>query len=73
VGRNVNGEDKEVRYIIDYYSGGEEPTGEPVFFLDVRPAMTPTAAVERLMRWGGDVWWKAAGGEVRWGDKSASR
>ncbi|KAK0644587.1 cytochrome c/c1 heme-lyase [Cercophora newfieldiana] len=65
VSRDVNGEKKEVRYVIDYYSGPPEPTGEPVFFLDVRPAMTPTGAVERLMRWGGDVWWRASGGEVR--------
>ena len=62
VSRKVNGESKEVRYVIDYYSGPPEPTGEPVFYLDVRPAMTPTGAVERLMRWGGDVWWKASGG-----------
>ncbi|KNG80807.1 cytochrome c heme lyase [Aspergillus nomiae NRRL 13137] len=57
---------KEVRYVIDYYSGPPEPTGEPVFYLDIRPALdTPTAAVERLMRWGGDVWWRATGAVVR--------
>ncbi|KAF9892377.1 holocytochrome c synthase [Aspergillus nanangensis] len=57
---------KEIRYVIDYYSGPPEPTGEPVFFLDIRPALdTPTAAVERLMRWGGDVWWRASGAAVR--------
>lgn len=57
---------KEVRYVIDFYSGPPEPTGESVFYLDIRPAVdTPTAAVERLMRWGGDVWWKASGGVVR--------
>ncbi|KAJ5273970.1 hypothetical protein N7478_009095 [Penicillium angulare] len=57
---------KEVRYVIDYYSGPPEPTGEPVFFLDIRPALdSPTAAVERLMRWGGDVWWRASGAAVR--------
>lgn len=57
---------KEVRYVIDYYSAPPEPNGEPVFYLDIRPALdTPTAAVERLMRWGGDVWWKASGGVVR--------
>lgn len=59
---------REVRYIIDYYSGPPEPTGEPVFYLDVRPAIDrPGAAVERMMRWGGDVWWKASGGVVREG------
>jgi cytochrome c heme-lyase len=60
------GAKKEVRYVIDYYSGPPEPTGEPVFYLDVRPAVDgPTAAVERAMRWGGDVWWRASGGSVR--------
>ncbi|KAK5107805.1 Cytochrome c1 heme lyase [Meristemomyces frigidus] len=60
------GQSREVRYVIDYYSGPPEPTGEPVFFLDVRPAVDgPTAACERVMRWGGDVWWKASGGSVR--------
>lgn len=65
VSRDMNGEKKEVRYVIDFYSGPPEPTGEPVFYLDVRPAVTPIAAVERLMRWGGDVWWRASGGDVR--------
>ena len=51
--------------MIDYYTGPPEPTGEPVFYLDVRPAMTPSGAAERLVRWGGDVWWKATGGEAR--------
>ncbi|KAM3421058.1 Holocytochrome c-type synthase [Cercospora zeina] len=60
------GKEKEVRYVIDYYSGPPEPTGEPVFYLDVRPAVDgPTSAAERLMRWGGDVWWRASGGVVR--------
>ncbi|KAI0515107.1 cytochrome c/c1 heme-lyase [Xylaria bambusicola] len=65
VSRDVNGERKEVRYIIDYYSGEPEPTGEPVFYLDVRPALTPTTAVERTLRWGCDVWWRASGGDAR--------
>lgn len=61
-----SGKEEEVRYVIDYYSGPPEPTGEPVFFLDVRPAVdTPTAAVARMMRWGGDVWWRGTGGVVR--------
>lgn len=65
VARNVNGQTKEVRYVIDYYTGPPEPTGEPVFYLDVRPALTPTGAAERLIRWGSDVWWRASGGSVR--------
>lgn len=61
-----DGTTKEVRYVIDYYSGPPEPTGEPVFFLDVRPAVDgPTAACERLMKWGGDVWYRGSGGSVR--------
>lgn len=64
--RTANGQTREVRYVIDYYSGPPEPNGEPVFYLDVRPAVDgPTAAVERMMRWGGDVWWRASGGSVR--------
>ena len=64
--KTPGGVKKEVRYVIDYYSGPPEPTGEPVFYLDVRPAVDgPTAAVERMMRWGGDVWWRASGGSVR--------
>ncbi|KAK3710828.1 holocytochrome c synthase [Vermiconidia calcicola] len=60
------GPSKEIRYVIDYYSGPPEPTGEPVFYLDVRPAVDgPTAACERVVRWGGDVWFRASGGSVR--------
>ena len=56
----------EVRYVIDYYSAPPEPTGEPVFYLDVRPAVdSPSAAAERLMRWGGEFWWKASGATAR--------
>jgi cytochrome c heme-lyase len=57
---------KEVRYVIDYYEGPPEETGEPVFFLDVRPAVDgPTGAAERVVRWGTDVFWRASGGEAR--------
>ncbi|KAI2472853.1 cytochrome c/c1 heme-lyase [Annulohypoxylon bovei var. microspora] len=65
VSREINGQRKETRYIIDYYSGPPEPTGEPVFFLDVRPAITLTGAAERAVRWGCDVWWRAIGGDAR--------
>jgi cytochrome c heme-lyase len=61
-----DGSEEEVRYVIDYYSGPPEPTGEPVFYLDVRPAVdSPSAAAARLMRWGGDMWWRGSGGGVR--------
>lgn len=56
----------EKRYVIDYYSGGEDEDGQPVFALDVRPAVdTPTAACERLMRATGDVWYRASGKAAR--------
>ncbi|KAK3381993.1 cytochrome c/c1 heme-lyase [Podospora didyma] len=64
VSRTVNGQTKEIRYVIDYYSYSPHPDAEPVFSLDVRPAITPTAAAERLVRWGGDVWWRAKGKDV---------
>jgi len=73
VSRDVDGQKKEIRYVIDFYSAPPEPTGEPVFYLDVRPAMTPTGAVERLMRWGGDVWWRASGSEVRESNKGQQK
>jgi len=64
--KQPDGSVKQVRYVIDYYGGGVQATGEPVFYLDIRPALdTPTAAVERAMRWGGDVWHRASGGAAR--------
>lgn len=61
-----SGVSKEVRYVIDYYAGGVQATGEPVFYLDIRPALdTPTAAIERMMRWSGDVWHRASGADAR--------
>ncbi|KAF1959668.1 hypothetical protein CC80DRAFT_439631 [Byssothecium circinans] len=61
-----NGGAEEVRYVIDYYEGEPEASGEPVFYLDVRPAIDgPRGAAERAVRWGTDVWWRASGGVVR--------
>ncbi|KAJ2906718.1 Cytochrome c heme lyase-like protein [Zalerion maritima] len=65
VSRSVNGETEVIRYVIDYYSGPPEH-GMPVFFLDVRPAVTPKGALERFARWGGNVWWRAIGGPARY-------
>lgn len=65
------GQWREVRYVIDYYSAPPEPTGEPVFYLDVRPAIDgPTAAAERLLMWSSSIrpkelWDKASGASVR--------
>ncbi|PWW75551.1 cytochrome c and c1 heme-lyase [Tuber magnatum] len=57
---------REVRYVIDYYSAPPEPTGEPVFYLDVRPAIDrPSAILEIAMVWGEDLWERASGADVR--------
>ncbi|MCJ1346487.1 holocytochrome c synthase [Peltigera leucophlebia] len=64
---------REIRYVIDYYSAPPEPTGEPVFYLDVRPAVDgPTAAAERMMRWGGNVWHRASGARARENSNNSS-
>lgn len=65
VARDVNGTTKQIRYVIDFYSGDPEPNGDPVFYLDVRPAMTPQGAAERIIRWSSDTWWRAIGGDRR--------
>lgn len=68
-----DGQTKEIRYVIDYYSGGVQETGEPVFYLDIRPALdSPTAAAERAMRWGGDIWYRASGASARQSGKKSS-
>lgn len=42
---------KETRYVIDYYSEPDDPkTDEPVFFLDVRPALDSVDAVQARLR-----------------------
>ena len=64
--QSFGGQKEQIRYVIDYYSAPPEPTGEPVFYLDVRPAIdSPSAAAARLMRWSGDLWWRASGAETR--------
>ena len=64
--RTPNGQQREIRYVIDYYAGGAQESGEPVFYLDIRPALdSPTAAAERAIRWGGDVWYRASGASAR--------
>lgn len=57
---------RQVRYVIDYYSGPDDPTGMPTFFLDVRPALdNPTNAMDRTRHWwalrGKPIWDKAMG------------
>lgn len=42
---------KEVRYVIDYYSAPDDPdTAEPVFHLDVRPALDSFEAAQARVR-----------------------
>jgi len=66
--RKYGNREIEVRYVIDFYSAPDDEDGEPVFYLDVRPAIdTPTAATERLMRFYGDLWYKASGAVTREG------
>ena len=56
--------DREVRYIIDYYDGGEvDPDTHKFTILDVRPAMdSPGAVWDRMTvtwwRWGESIFGK---------------
>lgn len=53
---------REVRYVIDYYEAPNDEHGEPVFFLDIRPALdTPGAVFQRIARWTEETWTTAAG------------
>lgn len=49
---NGSGDWEEVRYVIDYYGGPDDPHGMPTFFLDVRPALDSFAnAKDRAVRY----------------------
>ncbi|KAJ9126716.1 hypothetical protein QFC24_001747 [Naganishia onofrii] len=45
-----HGPQTQVRYIIDYYSAPEDADGNPVFFLDVRPAVDSLGSVMQRVR-----------------------
>lgn len=49
----------EVRYVIDFYSGGnggmDMPGMPTAIHLDVRPALTPMGAIDRI-RWQFNKW-----------------
>ena len=48
---------EEVRYVIDYYSAPPTPDGEPVFALDVRPALDSMESMrDRLSVGMDDIW-----------------
>lgn len=68
---------KEVRYVIDYYSGGEDEFGFPAFYLDVRPGLDNVDnAIQRfnhykeIMR---PTWEKAMGRSPEADDNSAAQ
>ncbi|UZJ55895.1 hypothetical protein CBS101457_005215 [Exobasidium rhododendri] len=53
----ANEKGQEVRYIIDYYSAPDDPeTDEPVFHLDVRPALDSVEATMSRLRKGWRDW-----------------
>ena len=45
---------KEVKYVIDFYSGGEAPEGHPAggisMYLDVRPALSVDGMILKFKR-----------------------
>jgi cytochrome c heme-lyase len=44
------------RYVIDYYSGPEDEDGNPVFVLDVRPALDDFASLAQRVKMGWEDW-----------------
>lgn len=61
--RLVDGDWREVRYVIDYYSApDDEETGMPLFVLDTRVALDSVgAAWDRFEHWLVPLWRKAMG------------
>ena len=54
-----DGNCREMRYVIDYYSLPDAPDGSPVFSLDVRPALDSVgSARERLSAAAEETWMK---------------
>lgn len=55
---------KEITYVIDFYNGAgsdmaiQMPGMPPAIHLDVRPALTPMGAIDR-MRWQFNQWFPA--------------
>ncbi|KAG7195238.1 holocytochrome c synthase [Scheffersomyces spartinae] len=58
-----NGDWKQVRYVIDYYSApDDEETGMPAFLLVTRPALdSPTACWDRFSHWSYPLYKRAMG------------
>lgn len=60
---------EEVRYVIDYYSAPPMPDGEPVFSLDVRPALDSVQSIrERAVVGTSEIWEELS--ERAWGRRS---
>lgn len=59
-GRKV---ETEQRYVIDYYSGGLDAHGFPIFSLDVRPALDNFTALSERVRAAVDEWKSNGGGQ----------
>lgn len=58
----VDRDGSEIRYVIDYYEAPNDAQDNPVFYLDIRPAIdTPGAAFQRISKWSQETWAKAAG------------
>lgn len=56
-----------MRYIIDYYSAPDDAEGNPVFSLDVRPALDSVGSIkERIAVATEETWttWKSSGGDA---------
>lgn len=46
------------RYVIDYYSAPEDEEGNPVFVLDVRPALDSLESINLRLKVGLEEWLK---------------
>lgn len=49
----------ETRYVIDYYSGPDDEDGNPVFVLDVRPALDSFESVQQRIKMTWEEWTNA--------------
>ena len=46
----------QVRYVIDYYSAPPDEEGNPVFSLDVRPALDSLESINQRIQVGFEEW-----------------
>ncbi|KAF8141595.1 cytochrome c/c1 heme-lyase [Boletus edulis] len=60
---------EEVRYVIDYYSAPPTPDGDPVFALDVRPALDSVQSIKERVTVGTSEAWQELS-ERAWGRQS---